>query len=88
MVAGKPHWTRIFGPPVSEVVDKQAYWTPNPFAASNHAAYLHNFYNSLNLLIKLLAQKWAIRRKINVYAPLHEPPHNYSTTYRQKFVEW
>jgi hypothetical protein len=37
----------------------------------------------LKLFGKLLAQKWAFCRKINVYASLHEPPHRFSTTYRQ-----
>jgi hypothetical protein len=41
----------------------------------------------LKLLNKFLVQKRAICRKINVNAPLSKPSHNFSTTYRQKYVE-
>ena len=50
--------------------------------------YSFDPFISLKLFLKLLAQKWALCRKINVYAPLHEAPHSFSTTYRQNFVEW
>jgi hypothetical protein len=50
--------------------------------------YSFDPFISLKLFVKLLAQKWAFCRKINVYAPLYEPPHSFSTTYRQNFVEW
>jgi hypothetical protein len=41
----------------------------------------------LKLFNNFLVQKWAVCRKTNVYAPLPTPPHNFSTTNRQKFVE-
>jgi len=41
----------------------------------------------LKLLNKFLVQKRAICRKINVNAPLPTPSHNFSTTYRQQYVE-
>ena len=41
----------------------------------------------LNLFHNFLVQKWAVCRKTNVYASLPAPHHNFSTTYRQHFVE-